>query len=359
MINYGVLLNNLRSDFARQAVMNGNFDIWQRGTSLVIGATDTGFLADRWRVFQYADGGTLPTITHSRQILTSGDIPNAFYHYRINCNGAGTSLGVNSYGQVTNYIENGTRYLCGLGKKVTVSFWARSSIANKKLGVYLIQNYGTGGSPTSSEIINGYNLTLTSTWTKYSYTFTTNTLVGKTFGTTNDDYLRVAFMYQWGSSLGVRVGSTGAGETYVGSGSIDIAQVQLNAGSVALPFYPKTFDQEYDACQRYYQKSFNYATAPSNSAAYAGADAKVTDRTGSYQGITVTFPKKMRATPTTIQPYSLYIATANRIVDVNNSANAYACYVTGSDERGCIIESSSSIPSQMLIGVHWTADAEI
>lgn len=235
----------------QQAIINGNFDVWQRGTT-VTNPADGVYLADRWTTFTSPGGGTLPTtIIHSRQILTSGDIPNAFYYYRINPNGTGTSLGVGAYGSLSQKIEYGTRFLCGLNKQITVSVWARSSIAGKQIGLTAYQYYGTGGSPSALEKLVGTQFTLTSSWVKYTWTFTTATLVGKTFGTNNDEFLQINVDYVWGTSNGY--GLTGS-ETFGGSGTIDIAQVQLCAGSVALPFQPKSYGEELRACQRYYVK---------------------------------------------------------------------------------------------------------
>jgi hypothetical protein len=156
---------------------------------------------------------------------------------RINVDGAGSGLGAGAVQYLTHYIENGTRFLCGLNKKVTLSFYARSSITDKRLGIRLVQRYGSGGSPSSVEVINGTNFALTSTWTKYTYTFTTNTLVGKTFGTANDDSLSFDFWNMWGSTSMAEVGASTA-ETFVGAGNVDIAQVQLCSGNEALPYEP-------------------------------------------------------------------------------------------------------------------------
>lgn len=246
-----VFIDNYNS-MARQAIINGNFDVWQRGTSVALTDATVIYQADHWLDYNSKDGGTLPTLTRSRQLQTSGDIAGSFYFTRLATNGAGTSLGVNSQGGLFQRIENGVRNLCGVGKKVTVSFWARSSIVNKRICPTLQQNYGTGGSPSSAEFILGTPITLTSTWTKYIATFTTNTLVGKTFGTAVDDYLQLNLFYMWGTTLGnAQVQASVTAETYVGSGNIDIAQVQLCAGDVALPFMPKSFDEELRACERY------------------------------------------------------------------------------------------------------------
>ena len=237
---------------ARQALMNGNFDIWQRGESVVLADSTVTFLADRWRDIVNKDGGTLPTITRSLQAFTPGELDGSYYFSRLNTNGAGSSLGVNSLGFYRESIENGTRFLCGNGKKVTVSFWARSSIANKRITPVLIQYYGTGGSPTAQEPIKGTPITLTSVLTKYTVTFTTNTLVGKTFGTNNDDALKLDLYYMWGTTWGDTYVQSGVtAETFVGSGNIDIAKVQLCSGAVDLPFQPKSREEELRACQRY------------------------------------------------------------------------------------------------------------
>jgi len=212
-------------------------------------------LADRFKIV-YSNSGSLPSnIIHSRQSLTSGDMPNSFYHYRIAPDGAGSGFGVNDFYLIDQRIENGVRFLCGLNKTVTVSFYARSSITDKRLGVSLAQNYGTGGTPSSEEQIKMpvTPITLTSSWTKYTCTFTTNTLSGKTFGTNNNDSLILRFWEMWGATTAnTYLYSSVSAEDFVGSGNIDIAQVQLCAGDIALPFQPKSFEAELRACQRYY-----------------------------------------------------------------------------------------------------------
>ena len=237
---------------ARQAIINGNFDLWQRGTSVALLDVSGQYLADRWFDVQDKNGGTLPTITRLKGTLTAGDVSNSRYYSSFTTNGAGTSLGTSSYATYLHRIENGTSKLCGLNKKVTLSFYAFSSIANKRICPTLVQTYGTGGSPTAAETIKGTPITLTSGWAKYTATFTTNTLVGKTFGTAGDDYLQVCISYMWGTVWGnTNVQTSVTAETYVGSGEIGLAQVQLCSGDVALPFQPKSYEEELRACQRY------------------------------------------------------------------------------------------------------------
>jgi hypothetical protein len=239
---------------ARQAIINGNFDVWQRGTTTTNPANGA-YIADRWRI-PYAITGTAPTsIIHSRQTLTPGELANSYYFYRVNPNGAGSGYGLNDGYVVAQTIEGGTKLLCGSGKTVTLSFYARSSISGKKLGVYGYQYYGSGGTPSTGENLTGATWTLSSTWTKYTCTLSANTLTGKTFGTNNDDFLQIAFVYAWGTgAYATAINSAGVGETFRGSGNIDITQIQLCAGDIALPFQPKSYDEEYRACLRYFEK---------------------------------------------------------------------------------------------------------
>ena len=311
------------SSMARQAILNGNFDVHQRfnGSAKTIPVGVSTYELDRWHDYTAADGGTLPTLLRSRNLLTFGDIPNSFAFTRLNVNGAGTSLGVNSIHYFRQDIEFGTRYLCGAGKKLTLSFWAKSDITNKKLGLYGVQNYGTGGSPTSPEVINATNWTLTSNWTKYTYTFTTNTLSGKTFGTNYDDTFDIAFSFMWGSNFGYLVGSTGVAQTFVGSGNIDIAQVQVCAGEVALPFVPQTYAQESANCRRYCRVFGTGTVGDFIGACYWNTTASAL--------VTVPFDVPMRKEPileSATNTWESHTGVAATFIGVNSTySSIYAC----------------------------------
>lgn len=239
-----------RTSMYRQALINGNFDVWERLTTSTDPANNA-HVADHWRIQFGVDGGSNPTIIHRRQAMTSGDVDGSLFQYNINVNGAGSSYGANANYFLMQRIENGTRYLCGASKPVTISFYAYSNISGKKIGVYLTQNYGTGGAPTGAEDITGTYVTLSAGWVKYTVTITTNTLVGKTFGTDYNDYLQINFLLMWGTTVGAKVGSSGVAESFVGSGDIDFTQMQVCSGSLALPFQPKPYAEELLLCQRY------------------------------------------------------------------------------------------------------------
>jgi len=343
--------------------MNGNFDVWQRGTSLALADVTIQFLADRWADYVDKNGGTLPTLTRSRQLHTSGDIANSFYFTRLATDGAGTSLGANSRGTFIQRIENGVRNLCGAGKKVTVSFWARSSITNKRICPTIELNYGTGGSPTVTEFVNGTPITLTSTWTQYTATFTTNTLVGKTFGTANNDYIQLDIHYMWGTTFGNTYVQTGvSAETFVGSGNIDIAQVQLCAGDVALPFQPKSFEEELRACQRYYEKSFDYGVAPGASlpGRYVQPVASITAAT--VVRAHIIWKVKKRTTAPTVHTYGPVDGTIDKIHCYDGSNREVTATIAEQGETGARLDlttPNNAAAATTFISYHWTSESEL
>lgn len=342
-----------RASLARQAIINGNFDIWQRGTSLasLTDSTNT-YLADRWYFYGAKDGGTPPTIAQSRQVQTPGALDNSFFHYRVAVDGAGSSYGNSMVYGLFQKIEHGTRYLCGDGKKITISFKARSSIANKKIGVLVSQTYGTGGSPSSTEVINGDNFALTSDWQEFSLTLTTNTLSGKTFGSNYDDSLILCFYICWGSTYQDRVGASAA-ETWGGSGNVDIAQVQVCAGDIALPFEPKSFAEELLACQRYYQKSYQYNDAPGTvTAANTIQIPTAFVRTPYLFSLSIS---RMRVQPSVIV-YSRGTGSSGKVWDYITSSDTNASVNTGD----CLISLGPyTSVADHYYGAHWTADAEL
>ena len=254
-----ILERNIKNQhgMSRQAIMNGGFNIVQRQgvlPSITLGDGLVKYQSDRWLDYHSKDGGTLPTLTRSNLPLNSGELPHLSRFTRLTSNGAGTALGVNAIGVLEQHIEFGTQFLCGDNKKVTVSFWARSSIVGKRICPTIRQFYGSGGLATPFETIKGTPITLTTTWTRYVATFTTNTLTGKVFGTTSADFLSLLFWHVWGTTSGndnVQTGVTA--ESYGGAGTVDITGVQLCAGDTALPYNPPTFSEDLANCERYYE----------------------------------------------------------------------------------------------------------
>ena len=145
-----------------------------------------------------------------------------------------------SSGSVAKYqnIEDITKLA---GKTVTLSFWAKAN-SNKNISVSFAQVFGTGGSPSAVVTnIGAWLIALTTTWQKFTKTVTIPSIVGKTIGSNpNSSYTHVRFTFD--------------DLTLNQSGTFDIAQVQLEEGSVATPFEQRPVVLELSLCQRYYEK---------------------------------------------------------------------------------------------------------
>lgn len=217
-------------------IINGNFDIWQRGTSLGSGA---GYTADRWR--NNLNGGT---IARDQGSFTVGqtDVPNNpefYYDFDRTVANTGTNL------FLEQRIEN-VRTLSS--ETATVSFWAKyTTNAPTSLNIRFVQNFGSGGSANVFTDLTTTQ-TITSSWVKYTLTGTIPSISGKTVGSGN--YVALQFQNQ---NLEVF--------------DIQIAQVQVEKGSVATDFEYRPIGEELNLCARYYQKlisprvNFNFDNA--------------------------------------------------------------------------------------------------
>jgi ribosomal protein L18 len=212
----------------RNAIINGAFDIWQRGTTFNAVTTGT-FFADRWLAASVS--GT-QTINVTQQTFTPGSAPMAGnegqYFMRI-------ARTVSSSGAF--YLDHKIEDVRTLaGQTVTLSFWARVSSGTLTPNrVFLNQNFGSGGS-AETDNIGAFFPTITTTWQRFTQTIALPSIAGKTLGAGN--YLR--FLWELGSGLG--------------NFTLDLWGVQLEAGSVATPFAraATTLQGELAACQRYY-----------------------------------------------------------------------------------------------------------
>lgn len=233
-------LNNSSYGGLRNTLINGNFDIWQRGTSLSSGS-GFRFLADRW-----SNSSVGTTYTTSRQSLTVGTIDNGFFYHRT----VVTSVaGVNNYCVLEQKLE-GVRSLAG--QTVTLSFYAKAD-SPKNIASEFVQVYGTGGSPSTAVTgIGVKTYSLTTSWQKFSTTFTVPNNTGKILGTDGNDYASIQFWFDAGSTYNSRTNSLGQQ-----SGTFDITQVQLEPGITATPFELVPYSTNIMLCQRYFEQSYD------------------------------------------------------------------------------------------------------
>ncbi|NRA30746.1 MAG: hypothetical protein HRU11_10865 [Parvularculaceae bacterium] len=260
----------------RNKIINGNFDIWQRGTS----QTTTGYgSADRWR---YGITGT-PTLSASQQTFAAGqtDVPGNPKYFLRSVVTAGSATNDRSLFQ--QRIEDVATLA---GEEITVTFWAKADAA-KDIAFSIEQSFGSGGSPSSYVTDSaGNKQSLSTSWQKFSVKKTIPSIASKTLGTNNDDYLTLAFWFTAGSDYDTRTNSLGHQ-----TGTFDIARVSLVKGDATNEADPSEYRhpaQEQKICERYYQTSRKNNQI--NSYAYPNSGSTY------YYGMR--FPTVMRGSPT-------------------------------------------------------------
>ena len=258
---------NANFSAGKNAIINGNYDVFQRGTSVTVPTATETFLADRYVVACTYSAGTASL---SRQTFTPGTAPvagqEATFFQRLT---AGTT---NTYFDWTQKIEN-VRTFAGLS--TTFSFYAKAS-ASTNVSIIVRQNFGSGG---SANVDTSSAITLTTSWQRFTLNVNNlGSMSGKTIGT--NSYL------MFGMYL---TGSLGSGVT------IDSWGWQVEASSVATQFQTATgtLQGELAACQRYYYRN----TATTN---YANFGYGSGDTATSISG-TVQLPVTMRTSPTSVE----------------------------------------------------------
>lgn len=332
----------------RNKLINGNFDIWQRGTSLAAG-TGSPILADRWN---NASGGT--TMAPSRQAFSLGqtDVPGepAYFHRVV----VASAAGAGNYAQLVYRLE-GVRSLAG--QQATISFYAKAD-STKTIAVSANQSFGTGGSPSSAVVgikPTQNQFTLTTNWQKFKGVFTFPSIAGKTLGNNGDDLVQLNFWFDAGSNYNSDTGSLGQQ-----SGTFDIARVQLEAGGVATDFEARPIGLELTLCQRYFWSSYPDSYYPGQANATAGVIAGRQPTYGSDNYTMfgrVSFPVRMRAIPTTTI-YHPKNGTSGQASLTNDAVLAAAANWAG--PTGCSLQiSNNTVGAGSDIICHVTASAEL
>jgi hypothetical protein len=243
----------------KNKIINGDFGIWQRGTSFAAQL----YCADRW--INGSDG----TCTVTRETFTPATAPVAGYEGTFFLRQTRTATG--SFQILSQRIEDVRIFA---GQTITLSFWAKADADVTNIPSNS-QNFGSGGSAQVTTIATGQ--TITTSWARYSYSIVVPSISGKTIGT--------------GSNLEIRPIRIVDAVAH----TVDIWGVQLEAGSVATAFQTATgtIQGELAACQRYYVR---------NTAGAAGQHFGNGNNQSTTVGVFIMeYPTQMRIAPTALE----------------------------------------------------------
>lgn len=302
MDDLGTTVNYTQYHTPRNVVLNSAFDIWQAWSGSSPSLTPfTGLsTADRW--FTTFDG-TGSTRNVSRQNFTPGTAPVSGQEYPYYCRYAITVAGSGAtVNQFYNKIEDVRTFA---GQTVTLSFWAKADTANT-LTPSMVQNFGSGGSPSANVTTTGSAINITTSWVRYTQTFAIPSITGKTLGTTaNTSFLQLTFAMPLNAT-----------------GTFDYFGIQLEKGSYANEYFRNgtNIAAELASCQRF-AYSLDCSTALTNVA--MGYNTSTTSATG-Y----LSFPVTMIAKPT-LGTYTTYGGTSYAVIPASGSVTCSATPTIG------------------------------
>jgi hypothetical protein len=338
-------------------VINGNFDIWQRGTSFT--SVSAQYAADR---FSYNADTTAADITRQSDV-PSGLQYKADYSLRA-ARVSSSSPGVNDVAYIKYTIEGYD--LVGIrNKDITISFWVKST----KTGTYCLT---LKDSAYAGTYIKEYTIDAANTWERKVINVTLSDSIG-TWLYNNGAGLRLHWMLQAGTnrrgasantwfSLGGANTASWATANQVNafdanSSSLQLAQVQVIEGTHTDPTFStagRNFADELALCQRYYEKSYDLEIAPGTTGSFVGSFFIFKSGTNSFLQ-SVSFKVRKRAAPTMTERS---ISTgASGTIDQNNVAVAGTPDEQG--ETGFLVRVSGAATDQASYRCHWTADSEL
>lgn len=304
----------------KNAVINGGFDIWQRGTSMAGATSYPNYTADRWQGNRYG-GATGSTFSRQTSSLTGTQ-----YCLRAQRDSGNTSTALVQLSQSLESVNS----IPFAGQTVVVSFWARCGANYSSSGSGLSWKLGGGTGTDQNYLTNGYtgqtdiifqSATLTTSWQRFTYTASVGSTITE---------LALYFYY-------TPVGTAGANDYF------EITGVQLELGSSATPFSRAggTTQGELAACQRYYFKDDKTVVSIVNAAANI-------NMTGRYY-----HPVKMRTTPTLTQSGAASFSQ-------NTSATTFTVDANGSNESAThlyfLAGASSGVATYLYRPVEWSAE---
>jgi len=251
----------------RNRIINGAMVIDQRNAGASINPTDGQFSVDRFMIFR-----SVTSKLTAQQNAGSVTPPAGFTNYLGITSSSAYTVTSSDYFMICQRIEgyNIADWAWGTAnaKTVTLSFWVRSSLT------------GTFGASIQNGSQNRaypftYTISSANTWEQKTITIAGDTT--GTWSTTNTEGLGLYIGLGMGTTYSGTAGAWASSTYYSATGATSvvgtngatfyITGVQLEVGSTATSFDYRPYGTELQLCQRYYEKSYPYATVPGASGA--------------------------------------------------------------------------------------------
>ena len=258
---------NLPLAARKNAIINGDFSVWQRGTSFAA-AVAGSYTADRWRY--NVSGAAVHTASRSTTVPTVAQAGRLFnYSLLLDCTTADAAIAAGDFTIIGQRIE-GYNWAALAQRAVTLSFWVRAT----KTGTYCA--YMTNDVDRSC--VKEFTISAADTWEKKTLTFAASPSAG-TWDYTTGTGVHVGIALAAGSTSQTTADAWQTGVFFATANQVNgtdnvandfrITGVQLEPGSVATDFEQRTLNEELALCQRYYETGTQYILqcSPANVAA--------------------------------------------------------------------------------------------
>jgi hypothetical protein len=314
----------------KNLLVNGSFDVWQRGSTFPIFATPL-FTADRWRVRADAPGGpgqgiaTMVNLFPGDATLPRGSRRALSYAQAVTATGGPPTIS-----QRVPHIDRFS------GRAMCFSFYG-FALAPTNVTLKLTSNYGVGGA--AAELVSSKVVTLAPGWAQFHIAATVPSAFGKTANPPNSDYLEV--LLELPQTSGYTLG---------------LSHAQLEAGLAPTTWESREGWLERLLCYQFYEQSWPETVAPGTPMQF-GAKRFYSGSGVSRQNIEDRFrvPKRTFPTVTWFDPVT---GAAGSIRDVTqNATRVVSGQFDVSPERTGWVE--TSVGSEGNWSAHWTADAEL
>jgi hypothetical protein len=249
-----------------------------------------------------------------------------------------------------------------IGKTFTLSFWARST----KVGTHCVAFYNNDYPSADRYYVAEYNISVADTWEYKEITVIGGLITAGTWDWTNGSGLTVGWTLYCGATRQGVAGSWQSGWALATSSQVNVLDTignifaitgaQLEVGNTPTPFEHRPFGVELGMCQRYYEKSFPYATAPAQNVGSVLGAAYATGQVLN-QGFSshVNFAVAKRAAPT-ITTYAPDAASANWTTVAVVTPTAGTANI---GDSGFAVTGSTAVTAGQFYSIHWQANAEL